>query len=125
MCMSLPLKINVVLNIIGMARLAIITSIIVLMALTGTVLPASQRVLATRVIIKTRVGIVLLFHKHAYPQQFGTVRNVKLMEHVHLAPTIVEAVVRIMFLVRMDMFGIVSISHVIVQQENNQMVMLV
>ena len=125
MCMSLPLKINVVLNIIGMARLAIITSIIVLMALTGTVLPASQRVLATRVIIKTRVAIVLLFHKHAYPQQSGTVRNVKLMEHVHLAPTIVEAVVRIMFLVRMDMFGIVSISHVIVQQENNQMAMLV
>ena len=50
------------------------------------------------------------------------VKDVKLMGHVHLALTLVEAVAKIMCHARMVMFGIVSISHVIAQQESNRTV---
>lgn len=119
--MSQPLKINVVLSIIGMVKHVTIINIIVLMVLIGMDRCVSLQVHASKVIIKIRVDIVLLFHKHVYLQQYGMVKSVKLMGHVHLVPTIVEVVVRIMFHVKMDMFGIGNISHVIAQKDSNQM----
>ena len=116
------LKINVEFNIIGMVKLVIIININVLMVPTGKDLCVSPQVHANKVIIKIKVDIVRLSHRHVYLQQHGMVKNVKLMEHVLQVLTIVEAAVKIMFHVRMVMYGIVSISLVIVPQENNQMV---
>ena len=119
--MSQPLKINVVLNIIGMVKHVTIININVLMEHTGKVLFVSQQVHVNKDIIKIKEVIVYPSLKLVFHQQYGMVRNVRLMEHVHQVHIRVEAVARVMFLVRMVMYGIVNILHVVVQLVNNQM----